>query len=100
MPHPKQTNKQTKSNNTNTNNSKEFKKKKKKKEWPNIKKSQNIITMIAKSSFAFYAIINCSNCVKELHLGWTLLSLSKKHPRPNLKTFQYQTWTSMKRTKK
>ena len=46
--------------------------------------------MTAKSSFAFYAIINCSNCVKELHLGWTLLSLSKKHPRPNLKTFQCQ----------
>ena len=37
---------------------------------------------------------------KQLYLGWDLLSLSKKRPETNLKVFQYQISTSVKRSEK
>ena len=37
--------------------------------------------------------------VEKSFFGWNLLYLSKKGPRPNLKSFQYRIWTSGKISK-
>ena len=56
----------------------------------NIKKCQNFRTRLTAR------IIKISNILAGIYF----IFVKKKHPRPNLKGFQYQIWISVKRSEK
>ena len=68
----------------------------------NIKKSQNIINMIV-CKILFFSLCHywqLFNCWKQSYLIGIYIIFLKKRPRPNLKSFQYQIWSSVKRSRK
>ena len=72
------------------------------KTWKNIKKFQNIMTMIdCNILFRILLSLMIAPNAKNSHiLVGKYFFFPKKSPRPNLKVFQYQIWTSMITPKK
>ena len=73
-----------------------------KKIWSNIKHSQNIMAMIFCNFFVLiFMSLLLFLIVKNNHnLAGTYFILLKIHTRRNFKGFQYQIWTSVKRSEK